>query len=68
MTALNSLRREHNRLHPTGAHLVDCCRVRGGAEAGMESDLARGGLADAGLNDIAEVDLLNNAWVNGLGF
>ena len=51
---------EHDGLETARADLVDRRRVGPRRHAGAESDLACGGLADASLNDVAEVDLLDD--------
>ena len=52
--------RGHDRgLHARAAHLVDRGRLDMGAEAGLDRRLPRRGLAEAGGEDAAHVDLLD---------
>ena len=60
VAACDRLRCQHDAFEATGAHLVDSGGIRRGRHAGAERDLAGGGLADAGLDNIAEVDLLDD--------
>ena len=62
----DALRRQHDRLHPTSADLVDRGRVRAGLHARTERDLTRWRLADTSLHDIAEVDLLSGGGVDSV--
>lgn len=67
MASFNGLCSKHDGLHSTRADLVDCGRIGGWAETCLERDLTRWGLADTGLDDIAEVEFLDDAGINVLG-
>lgn len=57
----------HDGLETTGADLVNCRRVTALAEASTNGDLARGRLTNAGLHDVAHVDLLDRRWRDSAG-
>lgn len=68
VTKLDSLRSEHDGLHAASADLVDGGGIGAGLKTGTKGDLTSRRLADASLDDVSEVDLLNNGRVDVLGF
>lgn len=64
VTSLDRLGGEGDSLETRGADLVDSGSIRTGLEASAEGDLPGWGLADTGLDDVSEVDVLNYGGVD----
>jgi hypothetical protein len=64
---LDTLGSKHDGLHAACADFVDGGGIRGGAHAGAKSGLTSRRLANTGLYDIAEVDLLDDGRIDIFG-
>lgn len=64
VTELDALGGEHDGLHAASADLVDGGRIGAGGDARGDGDLAGRRLTNTGLDDVAEVDLLNKGGVD----